>query len=118
MSTNICMSMRMTRMSPRRGSAGNVIVAVPENFHVDGRDMSSSTRLARTFFCSHPYSAELVNSIGMSARGVWATAALVSATHDRLAKRLKLPVEQIESVIRLVRSRLDASVIRYLRDAG
>jgi len=47
-----------------------------------------------------------------------ARAALVSATHDRLAKRLKLPVEQIESVIRLVRSRLDASVIRYLRDAG
>jgi RNA polymerase sigma-70 factor (ECF subfamily) len=47
-----------------------------------------------------------------------ARAALVSATHARLAKRLQLPVEQIESVIRLVRSRLDASVVRYLRDAG
>lgn len=45
-----------------------------------------------------------------------ARAALVRATHDRLAKRLDLPVDQIESVIRLVRSRLDASVVRYLRD--
>jgi RNA polymerase sigma-70 factor (ECF subfamily) len=45
-----------------------------------------------------------------------ARAALVSATHARLANRLELPVEQIESVIRLVRSRLDASVIRYLRE--
>lgn len=45
-----------------------------------------------------------------------ARAALVSATHRRLATRLKLPVDQIESVIRLVRSRLDASVTRYLRD--
>ncbi|HEY1558168.1 MAG TPA: sigma-70 family RNA polymerase sigma factor [Kofleriaceae bacterium] len=46
-----------------------------------------------------------------------ARAALVAATHVRLADRLELPVEQIESVIRLVRSRLDASVVRYLRDA-
>lgn len=45
-----------------------------------------------------------------------ARAALVSATHDRLAARLKLPVDQIESVIRLVQSKLDASVIRYLRE--
>jgi RNA polymerase sigma-70 factor (ECF subfamily) len=45
-----------------------------------------------------------------------ARAALVAATHERLADRLKLPVEQIESVIRLVQSRLDASVIRYLRE--
>lgn len=45
-----------------------------------------------------------------------ARGALVSATHERLAGRLKLPVEQIESVIRLVQSRLDASVIRYLRE--
>jgi RNA polymerase sigma-70 factor (ECF subfamily) len=45
-----------------------------------------------------------------------ARATLVSATHERLAQRLHLPVEQIESVIRLVRSRLDASVVRYLRD--
>jgi RNA polymerase sigma-70 factor (ECF subfamily) len=45
-----------------------------------------------------------------------ARAALVSATHKRLAERLKMPVEQIESVIRLVQSRLDASVIRYLRE--
>jgi len=47
-----------------------------------------------------------------------ARAALVSTTHHRLAERLKLPVEQIESVIRLVQSQLDASVIRYLRDEG
>jgi len=45
-----------------------------------------------------------------------AKGALVSATHKRLAARLELPVEQIESVIRLVQSRLDASVIRYLRE--
>jgi RNA polymerase sigma-70 factor (ECF subfamily) len=45
-----------------------------------------------------------------------ARAALVAATHRRLAARLKLPVEQIESVIRLVQSKLDASVIRYLRE--
>ncbi|MDB4953589.1 MAG: hypothetical protein JWO36_1158, partial [Myxococcales bacterium] len=32
------------------------------------------------------------------------------------ADRLDIPVDQIESVIRLVRSRLDASVVRYLRD--
>lgn len=44
-----------------------------------------------------------------------ARAALVAATHRRLAARLELPVEQIESVIRLVSSQLDASVIRYLR---
>jgi RNA polymerase sigma-70 factor (ECF subfamily) len=43
-----------------------------------------------------------------------ARAALVAATHQRLAERLKLPVEQIESVIRLVSSKLDASMIRYL----
>jgi RNA polymerase sigma-70 factor (ECF subfamily) len=45
-----------------------------------------------------------------------ARAALVSATHRRLADRLKLPVDQIDSVIRLVSSQLDASVIRYLKD--
>lgn len=45
-----------------------------------------------------------------------ARAALVSATHHRLAARLDLPVERIESVIRLVQSGLDASVIRYLRE--
>jgi RNA polymerase sigma-70 factor (ECF subfamily) len=45
-----------------------------------------------------------------------ARAALVAATHRRLADRLKLPVEQIESVIRLVQSKLDASMIRYLKD--
>lgn len=44
-----------------------------------------------------------------------ARASLVSSTHTRLAARLKLPVEQIESVIRLVSSQLDASVIRYLK---
>jgi RNA polymerase sigma-70 factor (ECF subfamily) len=46
-----------------------------------------------------------------------ARAALVAATHRRLADRLKLPVDQIDSVIRLVSSQLDASVIRYLRDS-
>jgi len=45
-----------------------------------------------------------------------ARAALVAATHKRLAERLKMPVDQIESVIRLVQSRLDASVIRYLKE--
>ncbi len=44
-----------------------------------------------------------------------ARAALVAATHARLAARLKLPVDQMESVIKLVSSQLDASVIRYLR---
>jgi RNA polymerase sigma-70 factor (ECF subfamily) len=46
-----------------------------------------------------------------------ARAALVAATHRRLADRLKLPVDQIDSVIRLVSSQLDASVIRYLKEA-
>jgi RNA polymerase sigma-70 factor (ECF subfamily) len=46
-----------------------------------------------------------------------ARASLVAATHKRLAERLKLPIEQIDSVIRLVRSQLDASVIRYLKEA-
>ena len=45
-----------------------------------------------------------------------ARAALVAKTHERLAARLKLPVEQIDSVIKLVQSQLDASVIRYLRE--
>jgi hypothetical protein len=35
--------------------------------------------------------------------------------HRRLAERLQLPVDQMESVIRLVSSQLDASVIRYLK---
>ena len=46
-----------------------------------------------------------------------ARAALVAATHKRLAERLKLSVDQIDSVIRLVRSQLDASVVRYLKEA-
>jgi len=45
-----------------------------------------------------------------------ARTALVAATHKRLAARLEIPVEQIDSVIRLVSSQLDASVIRYLRE--
>ena len=45
-----------------------------------------------------------------------ARASLVAATHVRLADRLNLPVDQIESVIRLVSSQLDASVVRMLRD--
>jgi RNA polymerase sigma-70 factor (ECF subfamily) len=47
-----------------------------------------------------------------------ARGALVSATHKRLAQRLKLPVEEVDSVIRLVQSKLDASVVRYLREDG
>ena len=31
--------------------------------------------------------------------------------------RLDMPVDQIESVIRLVQSNLDASVIRYLKES-
>jgi RNA polymerase sigma-70 factor, ECF subfamily len=46
-----------------------------------------------------------------------ARGALVTATRGRLAARLKVPVEEIDSVIRLVQSQLDASVIRYLRDS-
>lgn len=45
-----------------------------------------------------------------------ARAALVTQTRAGLAARLAMPVEQIDSVIRLVQSRLDASVVRYLRD--
>jgi RNA polymerase sigma-70 factor (ECF subfamily) len=45
-----------------------------------------------------------------------ARGALVTATRGRLAVRLKLSVDEIDSVIRLVQSQLDASVIRYLRD--
>ena len=45
-----------------------------------------------------------------------ARGALVTATRGRLAARLKLPVDEIDSVIRLVQSQLDASVIRYLRE--
>lgn len=44
--------------------------------------------------------------------------ALVAATRQRLAARLAMPVEEIDSVIRLVQSRLDASVVRYLKDQG
>ncbi len=46
-----------------------------------------------------------------------ARGALVAATHRRLASRLAMPVEEIESVIRLVQSQLEASMVRYLRDA-
>jgi RNA polymerase sigma-70 factor (ECF subfamily) len=46
-----------------------------------------------------------------------ARAALVAATRARLAASLALPVEEIDSVIRLVHSRLDASVVRYLRES-
>ena len=45
-----------------------------------------------------------------------ARAALVTETRNRLAKRLAMPVDQIDSVIRLVQSRLDASIVRHLRD--
>jgi RNA polymerase sigma-70 factor, ECF subfamily len=43
--------------------------------------------------------------------------ALLAATQRRLSERLDLPAEEIASVIRLVHSRLDVSVVRYLRDA-
>jgi RNA polymerase sigma-70 factor (ECF subfamily) len=46
-----------------------------------------------------------------------ARGALVTATRGRLASRLKLSFEEIDSVIRLVSSQLDASVVRYLRDS-
>ena len=46
-----------------------------------------------------------------------ARGALVTATQGRLAARLRVPVDEIESVIRLVQSQLDASVVRYLRDS-
>ncbi len=42
--------------------------------------------------------------------------ALVAATRTRLAAQLSIPVDEIDSVIRLVQSRLDASVVRYLRE--
>ncbi len=45
-----------------------------------------------------------------------ARGALVTATHQCLASRLKLPVDEIASVIRLVQSRLDASMVRYLKE--
>lgn len=43
--------------------------------------------------------------------------ALVEATRERLAHKLKLSHHEIDSVIRLVQSRLDASVIRYLEES-
>lgn len=42
--------------------------------------------------------------------------ALVAATRDRLAAKLSMPIDEIDSVIRLVQSRLDASVVRYLKE--
>lgn len=45
-----------------------------------------------------------------------ARAALVTQTRSKLAQRLAMPVDQIDSVIRLVQSRLDASIVRHLRD--
>lgn len=44
-----------------------------------------------------------------------ARASLVAATHRRLADRLQLPLDEIESAIRFVRSQLDASIVRHLR---
>jgi len=46
-----------------------------------------------------------------------ARGALVTATRGRLATRLKVSVDEIDSVIRLVQSQLDARVVRYLRDS-
>ena len=46
-----------------------------------------------------------------------ARVALVTGTRTILSQRLKLPVEEIDSVIRLVQSRLDASMVRYLKES-
>jgi RNA polymerase sigma-70 factor (ECF subfamily) len=46
-----------------------------------------------------------------------ARGSLVTATRGRLAARLKISSDEIDSVIRLVQSQLDASVVRYLRDS-
>ena len=46
-----------------------------------------------------------------------ARSALVAITHEVLAARLAIPVDEIASVIRLVQSRLDASIVRMLRDS-
>jgi RNA polymerase sigma-70 factor (ECF subfamily) len=46
-----------------------------------------------------------------------ARAALVAGTRNVLSQRLKLPVDEIDSVIRLVQSRLDASMVRYLKES-
>jgi RNA polymerase sigma-70 factor (ECF subfamily) len=46
-----------------------------------------------------------------------ARANLVTQTRAKLAARLAMPVEQIDSVIRLVQSRLDASMVRYLKES-
>jgi RNA polymerase sigma-70 factor (ECF subfamily) len=43
--------------------------------------------------------------------------ALVKATRERLGQKLKLSKGEIDSVIRLVQSRLDVSVIRFLRES-
>jgi RNA polymerase sigma-70 factor (ECF subfamily) len=44
-----------------------------------------------------------------------ARGALVTTTRKKLAAKLSMPVDEIDSVIRLVQSRLDASVVRYLK---
>ncbi|HSK02339.1 MAG TPA: hypothetical protein VK932_13900, partial [Kofleriaceae bacterium] len=46
-----------------------------------------------------------------------ARGALVAATRTQLAARLAVSAEEVDSVIRLVRSQLDASVVRYLRES-
>jgi RNA polymerase sigma-70 factor, ECF subfamily len=46
-----------------------------------------------------------------------ARGALVAATRIQLAARLAVSADEIDSVIRLVRSQLDASVVRYLRES-
>jgi RNA polymerase sigma-70 factor (ECF subfamily) len=45
-----------------------------------------------------------------------ARGSLVTLTHKRLAERLHVSVEEIDSVMRLVSSQLEASVVRYLKD--
>src|SRR5262249_13316088 len=41
---------------------------------------------------------------------------LIAATHKQLAERLHVPVEEIDSVMRLMSSQLEASVVRFLRE--
>lgn len=46
-----------------------------------------------------------------------ARGALVAATRSQLAARLAVSADEVDSVIRIVQSQLDASVVRYLRES-
>lgn len=78
----------------------------------------------RTLLRQHVAEGMSIDEIG-AAYGVqrataarWLTRArgeLVAATRQRLAARLRMPADEIESAIRFVRSQLDANMMRYLR---